>query len=216
MQENLFDAGSLGLQEAIAPGAWLLREFAASRAAEIMAAIQAISADNPFRQLQTPGGHRMSVGLCNAGRFGWHSDEAGYRYLTQNPATGRAWPAIPETLIKLAQSAAEAAGYPDFSPQACLINRYAPGAKMALHQDKDERNFAAPIVSISLGLPATFLWGGLQRKDRAQKLPLLHGDVLVWGGPSRLRFHGVAPIIAGQHPLTGALRFNLTLRRVTP
>lgn len=216
MQENLFDARSFGLQEAIAPGALLLREFAASRAEEILAAIQAISTDNPFRQLRTPGGQRMSVALCNAGRFGWHSDEAGYRYLAHNPSTGRAWPAIPDALIKLAQSAAEAAGYSEFSPQACLINRYAPGAKMALHQDKDERNFAAPIVSISLGLPATFLWGGLQRNDRAQKLPLVHGDVLVWGGPSRLRFHGIAPIIAGQHPLTGALRYNLTLRRVTP
>jgi alkylated DNA repair protein (DNA oxidative demethylase) len=155
----------------------------------------------------------MQLALTNCGALGWVSDARGYRYSAQDPATGLPWPALPAPFLALAQSAAAQAGFDGFAPDACLINRYAPGTRLSLHQDRDERDFGQPIVSVSLGLPAMFLWGGLQRADRPQRVPLFHGDVVVWGGADRLRFHGVAPVPDGTHPLTGAARINITFRR---
>jgi len=162
--------------------------------------------------MQTPGGHQMSVAMTNCGEVGWVTDRGGYRYDPVDPATGRPWPAIPKSFVQLAAEAAAAGGFADFEPDACLINRYAPGARMSRHQDRDEREFAAPIVSVSLGLPAVFLFGGLKRSDRPARYRLEHGDVVVWGGPSRLAFHGVAPLADGDHALIGRQRINLTFR----
>ena len=167
----------------------------------------------PLRHMATPGGLRMSVAMSNCGAQGWITDGRGYRYARLDPASGRPWPPMPPVFLRLAQQAALAAGYPGFTPDACLVNRYAPGARMALHQDRDECDFTAPIVSVSLGLPATFLFGGAERADKAARIPLLHGDVVVWGGPDRLRFHGVAPLKEGEHALLGAQRINLTFRK---
>lgn len=191
----------------------VLRGFVLSDVDAILAELPAIFAAAPLRHMVTPGGFRMSVALTNCGDLGWTSDARGYRYARQNPQTGRPWPALPASFLQLARTAAEAAGFPGFEPDACLINRYEPGARMSLHQDKNERDFSAPIVSVSLGLPAVFLFGGRQRSDRAQRVPLHHGDVAVWGGPDRLRYHGVAPLKDGRHPILGAMRINLTFRR---
>ncbi|ARP84502.1 alpha-ketoglutarate-dependent dioxygenase AlkB [Bordetella genomosp. 8] len=199
--------------EPIAPGAVLLRRYACSRAGELLAAVKAVAADAPFRHLITPGGQRMSVAMTNCGDQGWISDRRGYRYGAEDPLSGKPWPAMPESLVRLAREAAAHAGYADFAPEACLINLYRPGARLTLHQDRDELDLDAPIVSISLGLPATFLFGGLQRNDRPRRFPLVHGDVAVWGGPSRLAFHGIAPLRDGVHPATGASRVNLTFRK---
>jgi alkylated DNA repair protein (DNA oxidative demethylase) len=155
----------------------------------------------------------MSVAMSNCGPAGWVSDRRGYRYETHDPQTSRPWPAMPPQLHALARDAAAVAGYPHFDPDACLINCYVPGTRLTLHQDRNERDFSAPVVSLSLGLPATFLFGGLQRRDRVRRLPLFHGDVLVWGGPQRLVFHGVAPLADGEHPASGRCRLNLTFRR---
>jgi alkylated DNA repair protein (DNA oxidative demethylase) len=143
----------------------------------------------------------------------WVSDRRGYRYAERDPASGQPWPAMPTAFMQLAQAAAQQAGFAPFAPDACLINRYAVGARMSLHQDRDERDLAAPIVSVSLGLPAVFLWGGATRAGRALRVPLRHGDVVVWGGVDRLRFHGVLPVAPGEHPATGECRINLTLRK---
>jgi len=167
----------------------------------------------PLRHMVTSRGFHMSVAMTNAGPRGWVSDRRGYRYSAVDPETQQPWPDLPAALRTLAQSAALAAGFPDFQPDACLINRYVPGARMSLHQDRDEADFSQPIVSVSLGLPATFQLGGLQRQDKTQRISLEHGDVLVWGGPARLRFHGVLPLKAGVHPLLGEQRINLTFRR---
>jgi alkylated DNA repair protein (DNA oxidative demethylase) len=199
--------------ERLGPGTMLLHGFAAELAPQLHADLRAITAAAPFRHMQTPGGYAMSVAMTNCGPYGWVTDRAGYRYSSTDPESGRPWPALPAAWLDLAERAATTAGFPGFVPDACLINRYQPGAKMARHQDRDERDFAAPIVSVSLGLPATFLFGGEQRAERLARLPLEHGDVLVWGGPDRLRFHGVAPIKAGCHPLFGEQRINLTFRQ---
>lgn len=199
--------------ERLGPGTVLLHGFAAALAPRLHADLQAIAAAAPFRHMQTPGGYVMSVAMTNCGPYGWVTDRTGYRYSATDPASGRPWPTLPAAWLELAGAAAAAAGFPGFVPDACLINRYRPGAKMARHQDRDERDFAAPIVSVSLGLPATFLLGGEQRADRLARFPLNHGDVLVWGGPDRLRFHGVAPVAAGCHPLFGEQRINLTFRQ---
>ena len=167
----------------------------------------------PLRHMATPGGLRMSVAMSNCGQLGWVTDARGYRYVRQDPASSEPWPAMPPGLLQLAQDAAQAAGYPGFLPDACLVNRYLPGARMALHQDKDECDFTAPIVSVSLGLPATFLFGGNARSDKAVRIALVHGDVVVWGGADRLRFHGVAPLKDGEHALLGSQRINLTFRK---
>lgn len=199
--------------EPLSPGALVLRQYAATHTDSLLVSIHAIAAQAPFRHMQTPGGYTMSVAMTNCGTAGWITDRKGYRYSTTDPLSGQAWPAMPSDFRSLAQAAALAAGFPAFQPDACLINRYPVGAKMALHQDRDERDLTAPIVSVSLGLPATFLWGGLQRSDKAAKVPLLHGDVVVWGGEARLVFHGIAPLKTGQHPLLGEVRINLTFRQ---
>lgn len=199
--------------ETLAEGATLLRGFAAAEAADLVAAIEPITAVAPFRHMVTPGGYTMSVAMTNCGDAGWVSDRSGYRYDRFDPETGRAWPAMPSAFLDLAARAAEAAGFAGFVPISCLINRYAPKSRLSLHQDKDEGNFSAPIVSISLGLPAVFLFGGLKRSDRPQRIRLESGDVVVWGGPARMTFHGVAPLAEGTDPLTGNCRINLTFRK---
>lgn len=197
----------------IAPGAVLLRAFAREGAADVLQALEAVTAQAPLRHMQTPGGYTMSVATTSCGALGWVSDPQGYRYAAQDPLTGQPWPALPACLLDLAQRAAAQAGYTDFVPNACLINEYAPGAKLSLHQDKDEHDLTAPIVSLSLGLPAVFLFGTPRRQDRPQRLRLVHGDVVVWGGPSRLAYHGVIPLADGEHALLGRRRINLTFRR---
>lgn len=193
-------------------GAALLRGFAAEQGASWVAAVQALEAQAAFRVMQVPGGKFMSVAITNAGDWGWVSDLQGYRYSAQDPQSGRPWPAIPAFLRQQASQAAALAGYPGFVPDACLINRYVAGARMGLHRDQDESDLAAPIVSVSLGLACSFLWGGLQRQAPTRRIALTHGDVLVWGGPSRLVFHGVSPLKPGLHHLLGEERWNLTFR----
>lgn len=194
-------------------GAWLLHGFAAEVADELLQAIAAVAGGAPFRHLVTPGGRTMSVAMTNCGRVGWVSDRHGYRYVERDPESGEPWPAMPPVLAELAVRAATAAGFPGYRPDVALINRYQPGARLTLHQDKDEGTFDQPIVSLSLGVPARFLFGGLQRSDRCRRIPLGHGDVVVWGGPSRKVYHGIAPLAENQHPLTGRLRYNITFRR---
>lgn len=197
--------------ETIAEGALVLRGFA--EAETLLPEVDRIAAAAPFRHMITPGGHRMSTAMTNCGAAGWFTDRRGYRYEPADPETGRPWPPMPNAFAHLAERAAAAAGFDGFAPDACLINRYAPGARLSLHQDRDERDFEAPIVSVSLGLPATFLFGGPTRTGRPKRVPLASGDVVVWGGPARLAFHGVAPLAGGEHRLTGRRRINLTLRK---
>jgi DNA oxidative demethylase len=200
-------------QELMAEGAVLLRGFARSFEGDLIAALRDIVARSPFRRMHTPGGHQMSVAMTNCGGFGWVTDRTGYRYDRNDPETGTPWPAMPSSFRALAAQAAAEAGFDGFSPEVCLINRYAPGARMSLHQDRDELDFEAPIVSVSLGLPAIFLFGGLKRSDKTRRFRLEHGDVVVWGGPSRLVFHGIAPLADGEHPAMGRQRINLTFRK---
>jgi DNA oxidative demethylase len=197
----------------IAPGAVLLPGFAMPAALGLRDGIRGIAKEAPFRRMTTPGGLPMSVSMTNCGPLGWVTDRAGYRYSAVDPESGRAWPPMPEPFHGLAQSAAVAAGFPNFAPDACLINRYAPGAKMSPHQDKDERDLEQPIVSVSLGLPAVFQFGGLQRSAPLERIPLEDGDVVVWGGPARLRYHGILPLKPGDHPVFGPYRYNLTFRQ---
>lgn len=199
--------------EALAPGAVVLRGFAADRAEALLEALQAILERSPFRHMVTPGGFRMSVAMTSCGDLGWVTDLSGYRYSRIDPESGLPWPALPEHFLNLARAAAERAGFPGFWPDACLINRYAPGSRLSLHQDRNERDYGQPIVSLSLGLPAVFLFGGLSRSERAARVPLCHGDVVVWGGPARLRYHGILPLKDGDHPRLGSQRINLTFRR---
>lgn len=198
--------------QAIAPGAVLLHGFARGQAAALMQAFEDLTAQAPLRHLITPGGHTMSVAMSNCGPLGWVSDRSGYRYDPFDPLSGLRWPAMPAAWAELASSAARQAGYENFQPSACLINEYRPGNRLSLHQDRDEKDFRQPIVSVSLGLPAVFQFGGLQREGQATRWRLVHGDVVVWGGPSRLAFHGVLPLAEGQHALTGRRRINLTFR----
>jgi DNA oxidative demethylase len=200
-------------QEAMAEGAVLLRGFARPIETELIADLRAIVAQAPFRHMVTPGGHQMSVAMTNCGRIGWVTDRTGYRYDASDPEAAKPWPAMPPSFRDLAARAAVQAGFDEFVPDACLINRYAPGARMSLHQDKDELDLGAPIVSVSLGLPATFLFGGLQRSDKTRRFRLEHGDIAVWGGPVRLAFHGVAPLADGEHTVLGRQRINLTFRK---
>lgn len=199
--------------EPLGDGAAVLRRFALPREKEILSALHDVAAKAPFRHMTTPGGYRMSVAMTNCGPLGWVSDKTGYRYQAVDPDTGARWPEMPEAFLELAESAAAEAGFPNFSPDACLINRYEPGAKLSLHQDKDEHDFRQPIVSVSLGLPAVFLFGGLKRHEKTARIPLAHADVVVWGGPSRLRYHGVTPLKEGSHALLGSFRINLTFRK---
>lgn len=200
--------------EVLAPGAMLLRGYALGHAMALVAAVDEVQSQAPFVHLVTPGGHTMSVAMTNCGRVGWVSDRRGYRYAATRPGTGQPWPDMPDVFRELAESAARQAGFPDFDPDACLVNRYDPGARMSLHQDRDENDRQAPIVSVSLGLPAVFQFGGFKRSDRPTRIPLAHGDVVVWGGPSRMRYHGVLAIKPGEHALLGNCRINLTFRKV--
>lgn len=199
--------------EPLAEGAVILRRRARDEAETLLKLVDEIAARNPFHHRITPGGHRMSVAMTNCGDFGWSTDSRGYQYSEYDSISGQRWPAMPDRFRQLAVACAEEAGFPDFHPDACLINRYAPQAKLSLHQDRDEQDMRQPIVSVSLGLPAVFQFGGFARGDAVQRVLLEHGDVVVWGGPSRLRYHGILPLKAGSHPATGAFRYNLTFRR---
>jgi DNA oxidative demethylase len=212
---DLFEAaGSVEpQQETLVSGAVLLRGFATPDEAALLAAVQEVAAQAPFRHMVTPGGFRMSVAMTNCGALGWVTDRTGYRYDAVDPDSGRDWPVMPDAFLRLAQDAATQAGFGRFVPDACLINRYAPGTRLSLHQDRNERDFGEPIVSVSLGIPAVFLFGGTARTDKTRRLPLAHGDVVVWGGPARLRYHGVLPLKEGHHPLVGGHRINLTFRK---
>jgi DNA oxidative demethylase len=191
----------------------VLRGFALDQAPALVAVVTEIAAAAPFRNMITPGGFRMSVAMTNCGRAGWITDRNGYRYEAVDPMTGRAWPPMPQSFVRLASAAAKAAGFAGFEPDACLINRYEPGTRLSLHRDENERDLSAPIVSVSLGLPAIFLFGGKSRSDRPRRIGLESGDVVVWGGPDRLAYHGVAPLAEGDDPLTGQRRINLTFRK---
>jgi alkylated DNA repair protein (DNA oxidative demethylase) len=200
----------------IGDGAAVLRGFALSRASELLAAVEQISAAAAFRRMTTPGGYVMSVAMTNCGELGWVTDRTGYRYQRADPVSGKGWPAMPAAFGSVATKAAAEAGYAGFAPDACLVNRYEPGARLSLHQDRNERDMHAPIVSVSLGLPATFLFGGARRNDRPRRIRLEHGDVVVWGGATRLAFHGVETLADGWHTATGACRINLTFRKAAP
>src|SRR5690606_10888466 len=197
----------------LGPSACVLRGFALPYVADLLSALADIETTAPFRHMQTPGGYSMSVAMSNCGALGWESDRHGYRYAPADVLTGLPWPPLPEVFLRLAQAAAAEAGFAGFLPDACLINRYAPGSKLSLHQDKDEQDFSAPIVSVSLGIPAVFQFGGQKRSDKTQRVPVLHGDVVVSGGVDRLRYHGVLTIKAATHELLGARRINLTFRK---
>ena len=208
------DDSRMGSKEELESGAVLLRGFASDKASALLQEVEGVVRASPFRHLVTPGGHTMSVAMTNCGRVGWVSDRRGYRYDRQDPDSGTPWPAMPSVFLDLAARAAAEGGFAQYDPDACLINRYVPGAKLGLHQDRDEDDPVAPIVSVSLGLPAVFLWGGKRRSDPVRRLQLESGDVVVWGGPARFVYHGVAPLKDGFHGLTGAVRINLTFRKV--
>jgi len=212
VRRDLFTESYAQNAHAIAEGATLLHGFAVGAAPPLLQAIEDVVAAAPLRHMITPGGYRMSVAMTNCGAAGWVTDRSGYRYDARDPLTGKPWPTMPGIFSDLARRAAAAGGFGDFEPDACLINRYEPGARLTMHQDKNERDYTAPIVSVSLGLPAVFLFGGLRRKDRPQRMRLESGDVAVWGGPTRLAYHGVAPLADGDNPLTGRCRYNLTFR----
>lgn len=211
---DLFAAQSAGTRTTLGPQACVLHGFGLPVVDALLAGIERIQGDAPFRHLVTPGGRTMSVAMTNCGPFGWCSDPRGYRYDPYDPESRRAWPSMPRVFLKLAAEAADAAGFPGYVPDACLVNRYMPGTRLSLHQDRDEDDRIAPIVSVSLGLPATFLFGGFARSDTTVRVPLAHGDVVVWGGVDRMRFHGVLPVKDGRHELLGARRINLTFRKV--
>lgn len=212
---NLFESVSQTEvpREILCTGAVMLRGFAQKYQIQLFAGLKEVTAKAPFRHMVTPGGFRMSVGMTNCGALGWITDETGYRYDRVDPETKEAWPEMPDRFLTVASSAAAEAGFDEFFSDACLINRYEPGSKLSLHQDKNERDFEQPIVSVSLGVPAVFLFGGLRRSDKTQRIPVEHGDVIVWGGPARLRYHGIMPLKENFHPLTGRTRFNLTFRK---
>ncbi|MDB5996802.1 MAG: DNA-N1-methyladenine dioxygenase [Pseudomonas sp.] len=199
-------------REQIGEQSYVLRGFALPWLEQLLPALETVLVAAPFRQMVTPGGFTMSAAMSSCGTWGWTTDRSGYRYTRNDPRTDAPWPTMPEVFFALAQAAAQEAGFSGFVPDSCLINRYIPGAKMSLHQDKDEASYAAPIVSVSLGLPAMFLFGGFERSDKSQRVPVFHGDIVVWGGVDRLRFHGVLPIKEGQHPRLGEQRINFTFR----
>jgi alkylated DNA repair protein (DNA oxidative demethylase) len=207
------DAPQLTATEQIGPQSFVFRGLALPLIDRLLPALEAVLTRAPFRNMITPGGYTMSVALSSCGQFGWTTDRSGYQYTRLDPHTGQPWPPMPDVFMELAQSAAQAAGFADFIPDACLVNRYIPGAKLALHQDKDERGYEWPVVSVSLGIPAMFLFGGHARSDATQKVPLFHGDVVVWGGEDRLRYHGVMRIKQAEHPQLGEQRINFTFRK---
>ena len=207
------DLFALDTRQELRDGAVLLRGRALAVDRALLRAIEEIVARSPFRRMVTPGGFQMSVAMTNCGRVGWVTDRTGYRYDPRDPETGAAWPAMPDIFRALAREAASDAGFDGFAPEACLINCYEPGTRLSLHQDKDEQNYAHPVVSVSLGLPATFQFGGQQRNDKPRRIALSHGDIVVWGGPSRRAYHGVLALADGEHPMVGRRRINLTLRK---
>ena len=211
--ESLFGDHGEARQEDLAPGATLLRGFVAAQETAMLPSVWKVVEQAPFRNMITPGGFRMSVAMTNCGALGWVTDRTGYRYDSHDPVSGLPWPPMPPVFTELVAKAASQAGFSGFVPDACLVNRYQPGAKMSLHQDKDEQDFTQPIVSVSLGIPAVFLFGGFRRTDKAQRVKLSHGDIVVWGGPSRLRYHGVLALKETHHPLVGGYRINLTFRK---
>lgn len=210
---ELFESRPKDRRERLGPATTLLRGFALPRVPGLIPAIDRIVTLSPFRRMVTPGGFAMSVALTNCGALGWTTDHRGYRYTAIDPDTGRPWPPMPEAFARLATEAAAAAGFAHFEPDACLVNRYTPGARLSLHQDRNERDYGAPIVSVSLGMRATFLFGGRARTDPTAKVPLEHGDVMVWGGVDRLRYHGVMPLKDEPHPLLDSQRINFTFRK---
>lgn len=210
---ELFTTSEQDLRQCLGPATVLLRGFALPHVDALLPAIARIEAASPFRHMQTPGGFAMAVALTNCGALGWISDRRGYRYVATDPNSGQRWQPMPEAFARLATAAAAAAGFAQFEPDACLVNRYVPGTRLSLHQDKNERDYSAPIVSVSLGMRAVFLLGGHARTDPTVKLPLEHGDVMVWGGVDRLRYHGVMPVKDAPHPLLGSRRINLTFRK---
>lgn len=199
--------------ERLGPGTLLFRGYALGTADGLIAGIQDVASNSPFRRMKTPGGRQMSAAMTGCGMRSWVTDQRGYRYSDTDPETGNPWPPMPSAFAKLAREVSASAGYAGFDPDVCLINRYEPGARMGLHQDRDEQDFRWPVVSVSLGLPATFLWGGLRRGGSPARLVLEHGDVLIWGGEDRLRYHGIAPVPEGRCEITGHVRYNLTFRR---
>ena len=212
--QTLFpEASSPSERVQLAEGAVLLRGFALADAPALVQAVKEISAAAPFRNLITPGGHRMSVAMTNCGEAGWVSDRTGYRYDPRDPETGKAWPPMPGIFLDLATRATAAAGFASFTPDVCLINRYEPGTRLSLHQDRDEHDYRQPIISVSLGIPAVFLFGGAERSERPRRIRVESGDVAVWGGPARLFYHGIAPLKPGFDPLLGNCRINLTFRK---
>ena len=209
---DLTDPSDLSGPQALCTGACVLHGFALEPMSRLLTAIDGVIERAPLRHMITPGGFRMSVAMTNCGALGWVSDRRGYRYTGIDPQSGAPWPQMPGAFRVLARAAAERAGFAGFAPDACLINRYEPGARLTLHQDRDERDYRHPIVSVSIGLPATFQFGGIKRSERTRRVPLCHGDVVVWGGPARLYHHGVLPLEAGVHEVSGAARLNLTFR----
>lgn len=218
MIEDLFgvwDAAAAGLpaREVLVPDTLLLRGFLLAHEEALLDALRQVITEAPFRSMTTRGGLPMSAVTTGCGDYGWTSGAGGYGYAALDPLRGQPWPAMPVLFRTLAEAAAAEAGFADFSPDACLINRYRPGAKMGLHQDKDEQDMTQPIVSFSFGLPARFQFGGSSRSGGARQIPLLHGDAFVWGGTARLNFHGVLPVAEGHHPRMGPQRISLTFRR---
>ena len=212
MVDDLF-AGDAPARLDLDAGVVLLRGFALPRVAALLHEVETVVAAAPLRRMSTPGGLAMSVAMTNCGTVGWVADRTGYRYEARDPLSGLPWPPLPATCDGLVRAAAALAGFEGFAPDVCLVNEYLPGTRLSLHQDRDERDFAQPIVSLSLGMSASFVLGGLSRREPTRRLPLYHGDVLVWGGPARLRFHGVLAVRGEPHPLLGARRLNLTFRR---
>jgi alkylated DNA repair protein (DNA oxidative demethylase) len=207
------DDTSPAATEQLREGAVLLRRFALQQAPDLFAAIEQIASVSELRNMVTPGGHTMSVAMTNCGAAGWVTDRSGYRYTATDPLTGNPWPPMPELFLVLAEGAAVQADFPDFQPDACLVNRYAVGARMTPHQDRNERDYDQPIVSVSLGLTATFLFGDVHQRSNFRRIAIAHGDVVVWGGPARLAYHGILPLKEGHHELTGSFRYNLTFRK---
>ena len=199
--------------EVLFPGAVLLHRYALKLERTFLDELDTLTKISPFRQMLTPGGRKFGVHNTSCGEVGWISDARGYRYVSIDPVSEQPWPTMPREFQQLATDAAEEGGFKHFIPDSCLVNRYAPDIKMSLHQDKDEADFSQPIVSVSLGMSATFVFGGLQRSDKLRRIDLHHGDVLVWGGPARLLFHGIQSIKDQPHPIMGAQRINLTFRR---
>ena len=213
MTADLFASLEIDTRLPLGQQAWLLNGYALPYIDEVLPALESVMQASPLRHMSTPGGLAMSVATTSCGAVGWVSDRRGYRYEARDPHTGHRWPAMPAVFARMAAAAAAAAGFEGFQPDTCLINRYQPGTRLSLHQDRDEQDLAAPIVSVSLGLPATFLFGGMARNDRTVRVPLGHGDVVVWGGVDRLRYHGVLPVAPGLHAVMGDQRVNLTFRR---